>query len=268
MICLTIDCEQWNVPELRGKEDPSNGNTLYSLEGNKKLLKILNKHKVRATFFVTGVFAEQNKEHVKELSKEHEIACHGYNHFYRGNPNLNLKGDISKSKKILEKITKRKILGFRSPQFQFSKGLIKVLEELNFKYDSSIHSAYLPGFYNHKDKPLTPFKIGKILEIPASARPGSRLPFSWIFIRNLPLIYSVGAVRKLLKLGIIPVIYVHPWEFYEIKNKNVPFYITRNTGARFCKKFDRFLSKFKDERFVTMEEIYKSTKLRVSNEVS
>jgi len=258
MIAITVDCEQWNAPELRGKKDLSNGNTFYSFEGNKKLLEIFDKNKVKATFFVTGFFAEKHKEQVKEISKRHEIASHGYNHFYRGNNNFNLFEDVSKSKKILESVIGRKIIGFRAPQMQFSKDLIKTLERLNFEYDSSIHSAWLPGFYNNKDKPLTPFKIGNVLEIPASASLKLRIPFNWIFMRNFPLWYSVGIVKKLLKLGIIPVIYVHSWEFYKVKNKNVPFYITRNTGKTFCKKFGEFLKVFRDEEFVTMSNIYKN----------
>lgn len=255
MIALTIDCEQWNSPKLRGIEDADNGNTCFSYNGNIELLKILDKHNIRATFFVTGVFAEKNKEQVKEIGKNHEIACHGYNHFYRNNKNLNLGNDILKSKKILEEITKKKIYGFRAPQMQFSKDLIDVLERLNFKYDSSIHSAYLPGFYNNRKMPLEPFIIGKILEIPASASYKSRLPVSWMFLRNLPLCYSVKIVMGLIKKNIIPVIYFHSWEFTEIKSKSVAFYITQNTGKRFCKKFEKFIEAFKNEEFVLMKDI-------------
>ena len=162
--------------------------------------------------------------------------------------------------KIIEKIIGKKIIGFRAPQMQFSAELIKNLERLEFKYDSSIHSAWLPGFYDNRDKPLNSFKIGKILEIPASASHKLRLPFSWIFMRNLPLKYSIDIVRKLLKRGIVPVIYLHSWEFYQVKNKSVAGYITRNTGDNFCRKFDMFLKEFKNERFVTMGEIYEKSK--------
>lgn len=148
-------------------------------------------------------------------------------------------------------------MGFRAPQMQFSEELIKILNNLSFKYDSSLHSAWLPGFYNNKNKPLIPFKIGNVLEIPASASYNLRLPFSWMFMRNLPLWYITKIINRLLKNRIVPVIYLHSWEFYKIENKNVPFYMIRNTGEKFCKKFERFLEKFKDEEFVTMGEIYK-----------
>lgn len=255
MIAITVDCEQWNSPAIRGKKDPANDNVTYSKLGNEVLLKLFKKYKIKATFFTTGFFAERNKKQIKEISKIHEIADHGYCHFYRGNKNLNLEKDISKSKKILEKIIGKKILGFRSPQVQFSKKLIKTLEKLKFKYDSSIHAAYLPGFYDNRDKPLKPFKISKIIEIPASASYNLRFPFSWMFLRLLPLQYSVKIVRKLIGKGITPVIYVHSWEFYDFKSKSIPFYITKNVGRKFAKKFDKFLSEFKDQEFVMMKDL-------------
>lgn len=255
MIAITIDCEQWNSPELRGKKDSSNGNTSYSFEGNKKLLGILKKYNVPATFFITGFFAEKQKKQIKEISRHHEIACHGYNHFYRGNNNFSLEKDVSKAKKIIEKITGKKLLGFRAPQMQFSSNLVQILEKLKFKYDSSIHAAYLPGFYNNRTMPLKPFSIGKITEIPASASNRLRFPISWMFMRNLPLIYSVRIVRGLLKKGIVPVLYFHSWEFFEVNNKNVPFYVARNTGNKFCEKFEKFLECFKNQEFIMIKEM-------------
>lgn len=255
MIAITIDSEQWNLAELRGRKDKEKDNISYSKEGNKRLLEIFKKYNINATFFISGFFAEKQKKQVLDIAKNHEIACHGYNHFYRNNENLNLDEDVIKSKRILEKITKKQIRGFRAPQMQFSNELIKSLEKEGFKYDSSIHSAWLPGFYNNRKVSLKPFKIGKVTEIPASASYKLRLPFCWMFMRNLPLAYSTRIVKNLLKKGIIPVIYVHSWEFFEVKSKILPFYITRNTGEKFCKKFEKFLDVFKDEKFVTMKEL-------------
>jgi peptidoglycan/xylan/chitin deacetylase (PgdA/CDA1 family) len=256
MIAITVDCEQWNAPLLRGRKDPANDNTEYSYEGNKKILEILAKHKISATFFTTSFFAERHPKQIKEISKKHEIASHGHSHTYRISKELDIEKDIKKSKKVIEKIIGKKIIGFRAPQVQFSSKLIHVLEKLDFRYDSSIHSAWLPGFYNHRDKPLKPHLVGKIVEIPASASHTLRLPFNWIFMRNLPLSYSVKIVNKLLKKRIIPVTYLHSWEFHNFKSKAVPFYITRNIGDKFCMKFEKFLNAFKNERFVTMTEIY------------
>jgi peptidoglycan/xylan/chitin deacetylase (PgdA/CDA1 family) len=251
VIAITIDCEQ---VEYGYRES-----TKESFEGNKRLLEILNRRGVPSTFFMTGVFAEERKVQVRENKKKHEIACHGYNHSYRDSKNLDLRKDISKAKKILEGVSGKKVIGFRSPQMQYSDELIKILEELGFKYDSSIHSAYIPFFYGKGGLPLEPYQINKITEIPASSSRTFRFPFSWIVMRNFPLWFIKRIVKNLLKRNIKVIFYVHSWEFYEVKKTSGPLYArylySRNTGKKFCKKFERFLEAFRDEEFVVMREL-------------
>jgi peptidoglycan/xylan/chitin deacetylase (PgdA/CDA1 family) len=256
MIAITIDCEQWNLGEIRGLKDRLKNNTLYSYYGNKKLLEIFEKYNIKATFFITSYFAEKHGKQVLEIIKKgHEIASHGHCHFYRNNKELNLEEDITKSKEIIEKLINKKVLGFRAPQMQFSLELIKILEKLDFRYDSSIHSANIPGFYNNKSALLFPYRIGKITEIPASASYKLRLPFSWTVFRNMPLKYSEVIIRKLIKKGIVPVIYFHSWEFYQVNEEGLRLDITRNTGEKLCKKIDRFFKKFKNEKFILMKDL-------------
>ena len=85
-ICITIDCEEWNSPALRGKKDAEHNSTAYSRLGNERLLELFHKHNIKATFFITGYYAEHEPEDVKRIAQAgHEIACHGYEHHYRGN---------------------------------------------------------------------------------------------------------------------------------------------------------------------------------------
>ena len=202
MIALTIDCEQWNCPLLEGKSVKENDNTSFSKQGNAVLLDLLDKYNIKNTFFVTGFFAEKEQEQVKLIKKEgHEIACHGYNHYWRGNKNLDIRQEIIKSKKILENITQEKIKGFRAPQLQYSSELIKILDESGFQYDSSLHPLYLPGCYNNLNKPITIFKPPEsrnIIEIPVSVS-SFRLPISWVFIRVFGINRTIACCKKLLK---------------------------------------------------------------------
>lgn len=256
MICLTIDCEQWNSPGIRGKKAQENNNTEFSRLGNEVLLEFLEKHKIKATFFVTGFFAEREHNQIKNIVKGgHEIACHGYNHYYRGNKNLNLKEDIVRSKKILEKIIKKNIRGFRAPQMQYSDNLLRILHENKFKYDSSLNPAYLPFWINNSHYPLHPFKKFDIIEAPVAVIPTLRLPMSWFFIRLLPYSYLKYGVRKLFKKNIAPILYVHSWEFIELRSSYVPWYFTKNTGKKFIKKLSMLVSNFKARNFTSMENI-------------
>jgi len=255
MIALTIDCEQWN-PLIGNGPKKGEGNTDFSREGNLQLLKLLDEFNIKVTFFVTGYFAEKEPEHVKYLySKGHEIASHGYCHFYRGNSNLNLKEDISQSKQILERTINDKVVGFRAPNLQFSLELIKNLYSLGFKYDSSLHPTYLPSYYNNLRYPIYPHQPIKdldVLEFPLGVMPLTRLPIGWIWMRNFGSFWSTIGTKQLLKRGIVPVIYIHSWEFTKLEGTHAYDIRTRNTGKKFCSIISNFLNNFKDEEFITL----------------
>lgn len=258
MLSLTIDCEQWNCPLLEGKKVKENNETSFSKKGNEIILDLFDKYNIKTTFFVTGYFAEKEPEQVKLIKeKGHEIACHGYNHFYRGNKNLDIKQDIIKAKGVLEKIIGENIKGFRAPQMQYSKKLIKILDDLNFKYDSSLHPCYLPGYYNNLTKPVKIFKPIEnscIVEIPASVSP-FRLPISWLFIRLFGINRTIACCKNLLKKKIIPVLYVHSWEFIKMESKYVPFYYNFRTGKPLVKDIEKLICEFKNIPFATLENL-------------
>jgi len=260
MIALTIDCEQWNCPLLEGKKVKENGDTSFSKRGNKVLLDLFDKYNIKTTFFVTGFFAEKEPEQVKIIKKkEHEIACHGYNHYYRSNKNLNIKQDVIKAKEILENITKENIKGFRAPQLQYSIELIKVLDNLGFKYDSSLHPLYLPGCYNNLGKPtkiFKPIKNRNIIEIPVSVSP-FRLPINWMFIRLFGINRVINCCKKLLKKEVTPILHIHSWEFIKMKSKYVPFYYNYHTGEPFVKSIEKLICEFKNVSFVTLGNLIK-----------
>jgi len=258
MVSITIDCEEWNSPHLRGKQDPDHNNTRFSRLGNEKLLALFRKHNIKATFFITGFYADHEPEDVQRIAAEgHEIACHGYEHHYR-NRVFDIETDVKKAKETLERISGTKVVGFRSPQAQYSQKLLEVLDQAGFVYDSSLHPAYLPGYYNHRHLPLNIHKPSTlaITEIPVAVMPRSRLPIVWMFMRNLGVWYTQLGVNALVKKNINPNLYFHSWEFTKMRSKTVPFYFTRHTGQRFVRMLEKFiiLNKKKGREFVTLGE--------------
>ncbi|OIO40649.1 hypothetical protein AUJ10_02275 [Candidatus Pacearchaeota archaeon CG1_02_31_27] len=232
---------------------------MFSFLGNEKLLYLFDKHNIKSTFFITGFFAENEKLQVKEIAKKHEIASHGYSHDYWKNKKLDIEKDIKKSKEILEKISGKRIIGFRSPQMQFSEQLIKSLEKLNFKYDSSLHPSFIPGKYSNQNLPIKPFKPFnyEIIEFPAAVFPTTRLPVSWTVFRNMPSAWINSAVKGLLKREINPVIYIHSWEFIKFKRRGVPFYVTAQTGNKFYRKLENFIKYWenKGQEFCPLQQL-------------
>jgi len=259
MVSITIDCEEWNSPFLRGKKDRDHNNTSFSRLGNEALLELFRKHDIKVTFFITGYFAEREPEQVRRIMEEgHEVAAHGYEHHYRGRE-FDMGADIKRVKKVLEKITGKKVKGFRSPQAQYSSELLRILDKTGYEYDSSLHPAYLPGYYNHSKKPLRihkPISELKIIEIPIAVLPQLRLPIVWMFMRIFGVRYAQLGVDVLERRRINANLYFHSWEFVSMNSENVPIYFTLRTGRKFVKMLNKFIriNKKKGRKFVRLDE--------------
>ncbi len=257
-IALTIDCEEWNSPALRGKNDGDHNNTQFSREGNDTLLALFRKHNIKATFFITGYYAHHEPENVKRIAAEgHEIACHGYEHRYRGRE-FDIEHDVRKAKRALEHISGSKVLGFRAPQVAYSRDLLRALAKAGYIYDSSLHPAWMPGYYNNRQFPLHIHKTTSgIVEIPIGVMPNSRLPIVWMFMRLLGWRWTQAGVNGLLRRGLPATLYIHSWEFIRMKSRNVPFYFTWNTGKPFTRTLEKFIvhNKGKGRNFMRLDDI-------------
>src|SRR3990167_8864408 len=101
-ILLSFDVEEFMLPLEYNQKISQEKMFEISFEGLKKVLKILDKYNIKATFFTTAIFALKYPEIIKKLSNKHEIASHGYSHTEKDM-------QIKKTKKILEKIIGKKI---------------------------------------------------------------------------------------------------------------------------------------------------------------
>jgi len=262
-ILLTFDIEEFPAKEFNV---PIEEKKAYEIghEGTKKILELLKKHKVQATLFVTYEFAKKYKKTLKEFEKFGcEIACHGYNHDHRYN-NMDEKDALNyltKAKKSLEKLG-FKVKGFRAPQMGHPN--YEIIKNSGFKYDSSLHPMYLPGYYNNFLKPRKAFSPIKDLKvIPLSVSPLLRLPLAWIFFRNFGLTYE----KLITKLNFIDSnftnIYMHPWEFIDINTienqKHISKLILRNTGNEFLKMLEEYIiwCKKQNYKFSTIRDYLK-----------
>lgn len=248
---LTFDIEEFDLPEEFGRKIPENEMNKVSLEGAIKLLALLKKHKIKATFFITAYFALKNKGLIKQIKQEkHEIAFHGYLH-NQNYKKMNEKDAIKylkTGKAQIEKIIKTKLIGFRAPRMM--PPAYSALKECGLKYDSSSHPAYVPGRYNgfFRTRKITN-KEGIIL-IPISVTPLIKLPFSWLWFRNLGLVYAkFCTLFSLTNIAFIN-IYFHPWDFINIKKYELPFLIKNNTGNKCLKMLENYICWCRKKGFV------------------
>jgi len=235
MILLSFDIEEFDMPLEYGGEISFEEQIEISRLGLENILNILNKHNVKATFFSTVVFAENNKDLVEKLLLEgHELASHTWFHSKFSNE------DLKKSKDKLEEMFNTKVLGLRMPRM--SKIDANEVERAGYLYNSSINPTWIIGRYNNLNISRKFFFQKEVLQIPASVSP-LRIPLFWLSFHNFPVnIYRYLVKRTLAKDKYLN-IYFHPWEFANIINKKykLPSYTTRNTGDKMQKRFDEFI---------------------------
>ncbi|MCP2520611.1 polysaccharide deacetylase [Candidatus Aminicenantes bacterium AC-335-A11] len=109
--------------------------------GIPRILNLLDKYNIPATFFVPAVSAILHQDKIKEiLSREkHEIGIHGWVH--EPIPQLSEEEERELMKKAintLTKITGKKPVGYRSPSWYFNPQTLPILKEFGFIYDSSL----------------------------------------------------------------------------------------------------------------------------------
>jgi peptidoglycan/xylan/chitin deacetylase (PgdA/CDA1 family) len=233
-IFLSFDIEEFDiVEEFTGKKIRDKEIFDVSKEGLKKLLRLLDKHNARATFFVTAVFAQKYKGLIRDISKKHEVASHGFYHGEFSTP------DLKKSKDVLEKIIGKKVRGFRMPRLK--KIDLGELKKAGFEYDSSINPSYMPGRYNNLFTKRKPYKKSGIFVIPISTVPLIRSPITWLTIKNFPISLIRFFSRVILLFDRKINLYMHPWEFSDISKYNLPRYVKNPSGDEMLAKLDDYI---------------------------
>lgn len=251
MILLSFDIEEFDMPlEYKG-EIPLEEQLAVSRKGLQNILKILKENQIKATFFSTVVFAENNIDLIQHLLSEgHELASHTW--FHSDFQEKHLK----ESKEKLEELFDTKISGLRMPRM--SPVSEDAVSDAGYFYNSSINPTYLPGRYNNFGVSRKPFWQKKVLQFPASVSTIFRIPLFWLSFHNFPLwTYKLLSKLSLNSTGFLN-IYFHPWEFSNISNPKykLPGFTFKNTGSAMENRFDDFIkwAKKNNYRFSTTRD--------------
>lgn len=225
--CLSFDVEEhfqvsaFESPMRRRHWDQFESRVQTNTE---KLLELLAKKGVQATFFILGWVAERYPSLVRQIaSAGHEVASHGYAHeLITSQTPVVFREDIRKAKAILESILSKPVLGYRAPSFSITKDTMwatQVLVEEGYIYDSSIfpvvHDRYGVPSANPELHQLSTAS-GLLWEVPPSTVKclGVRLPVAGGgYFRLYPYPVLRALLRKLEGEGAPLVMYMHPWEF-------------------------------------------------------
>jgi peptidoglycan/xylan/chitin deacetylase (PgdA/CDA1 family) len=202
---FTCDLEPDCPPYLRGFRGVE--------EGLPKLLTMLSELAIPATFFTTGEVAQKYPEAVRAvLAGGHELACHGMTHTaFTDMTKDQARGEIEESADILRQFAP--ITSFRAPYLRFPDAYLPLVEEAGFDLDSS-QAKYKKAYFDSKRAGVTT----SLTRIPAS------------------LTSSALRIPKLLRemylraLSEPVVLFVHPWEFVDLRREKLRFDCRFRTG--------------------------------------
>ena len=200
------------------------GNFESRVEGNTvKILELLNRANVKATFFVLGWVAERHANLIRRIARDgHEIGSHGYAHelITAQNPSQ-FREDVRRGKRILEDIIGSPVYGYRAPSFTITektKWAFPILVEEGHVYDSSVfpiyHDCYgMPNASLWHSELLT--SSGPLWEVPLTTCTllGVRVPIAGGgYFRLFPYSILRWMLRKTRGRGHQLILYFHPWE--------------------------------------------------------
>jgi peptidoglycan/xylan/chitin deacetylase (PgdA/CDA1 family) len=142
-VCLTFDFDAlsiWVSTFKLTSPTPLSRGEYGARVGLPRVLSVLEKHRVAATFFVPAHTAVSFPEEVRAIvSAGHEVAAHGFVHespvalSYADEVDL-----LSRSEDVLAGMIGDRPSGYRSPAWDLSPHTMEILEQRGYLYDSSL----------------------------------------------------------------------------------------------------------------------------------
>jgi len=159
-VALTVD------PESRHRLSAMSHQAYGPLTGMPRVLDLLQRHDLRATFFCPGYTAERYPDLLRRVRDEgHEIAHHGYLHEAIAGMTREQEADVlDRGLDALERVIGVRPVGYRAPMWETTYATAELLLDRGFDYDSSLMDADLP--YELAERPGDGAR--SIVEIPVA----------------------------------------------------------------------------------------------------
>lgn len=232
---FSIDVEEWYHLEYfkNSKIDKSKN----VIDGLHTFIKIIDKHKIKASFFIVGELIQKLKKTIKKLDFEgHDIGLHSYHHKRPVVQNINefikdTLDTISEMKSILPNNS----FGYRAPCFAIDRVRLDEVVKLGIKYDASKitqneHPLYvnlnLDGF-EKQEKDIYKKDSFKAFEVSTIKFLGINIPIAGGgYLRIIPWPLYIWLLKKYLKKSNFINFFIHPFElsdsYFELP-ENTPF---------------------------------------------
>jgi peptidoglycan-N-acetylglucosamine deacetylase len=149
-VCLSFDVDNESYLLARGETSPT---TLSAADfgaetGLPRILQLLDKYQVPASFFIPAVSALLHPEMIPAILKSgrHEIGVHGWIHESLVALNSESEEERLSNRAIsyLTEATGKRPVGYRAPAWAFSRHTVGLLQRSGFLYDSSLQAMDEP----------------------------------------------------------------------------------------------------------------------------
>jgi peptidoglycan-N-acetylglucosamine deacetylase len=140
-LSFDLDNETWSLRDERHTPSLLSQGEYGSRAGLPRVLDLLERHRIPASFFVPAVSALLYPDSIRAIMKSgrHEIGLHGWIH--ERNSGLDEKTErelMMRAAQTLESAAGRRPVGMRTPSWDYSPYTIKLARELGLLYDSSL----------------------------------------------------------------------------------------------------------------------------------
>ena len=144
-----VDAESavlWGSPANADRMSVMSHQAYGPLVGVPRLLRLLDKHGIRSTFFVPGYTAHRYPGVVRDIGAAgHEIAHHGYLHEQPTGCTVEQQADhLDRGLQALQEVAGVRPVGYRAPMWDLSWSSPVLLAQRGFLYDSSLMDADVP----------------------------------------------------------------------------------------------------------------------------
>lgn len=143
-VCLSFDVDNETLALSGGSNAPVDlsAGEFGATQGLPRILALLDKHDVPASFFIPAVSAMLHPDMVQEIKKRprHEVGVHGWIH-----ENYHSMNDAAEEERLMNQtidymtdLLGKRPVGFRAPSWSFSRYTPSLIRKAGFLYDSSL----------------------------------------------------------------------------------------------------------------------------------
>ncbi|MEV5550757.1 polysaccharide deacetylase [Streptomyces sp. NPDC052309] len=141
-VALSFDSDHETIPLRDGEVMPGklSQGEYGARAGVPRILRLLERHGVPATFFMPAVSALLRPDEARGYAdRGHEVAIHGWIHERNMELEYKHERDLAfRCADTLERLTGQRPVGIRTPSWDFSERTLDITRELGLVYDSSL----------------------------------------------------------------------------------------------------------------------------------